>query len=221
MDVGVEKVGFPAPWNETTQMVWPEQKRSLGAGTSGRRKRDNLLDNVDPADPETSDARRPEEPDRKRSPAGDSSASTSANGWAADSQRKTEGPATEPGTSAWANGTFAADENGWAGPPKPEAEDWGWGTDRGRSGQSRKAKDSSRGVWPDSNGADNDNASGDATPAADAAQGDAWEEGPWDEDDGPDIVELRPEEVVRMHVAFLYRSEACQAERNSQHIPLQ
>ena len=126
--------------------------------------------------------------------------STSTNGWAKTSQNGTgsssTGPQAQNGTSAWRS-SHAADDNGWSAGPQKEAEEWGWGTDRGRSWGAKKG---SSDAWQTNNGAstpaDNDS-SGAETPseaAADGARGEAWDDA-WDED-GPDIVELRPEEVV-------------------------
>lgn len=145
----------------------------------------------------------------------DSKPSTSANGWADTSQNGTgsgfTGPQAQNGTSAWRS-SHTTDDNGWSAGPRQEAEDWGWGTD---STQSRGAKKGTSGAWQANNGASTqaDDGSLDvdspSAAAADGAQGEAWDDA-WDED-GPDIVELRPEEVVsqlqrRRHATTLFKS---------------
>ncbi|CAL8465254.1 g4789 [Coccomyxa elongata] len=174
-----------------------------GRGTGGRRKRESLLDNVDPTqDLEASGDNSMEETGTDSFSRVDSKPSTSANGWAKTSQNGTgsrsTGPQSQNGRSAWRSSN-TADDNGWSAGPQPEAEEWGWGTDRGRPWGAKKG---SSDVWQTNNGAStpaDDGSSGaesTSEAAADGARGEAWDDA-WDED-GPDIVELRPEEVAMM-----------------------
>ncbi len=178
------------------------------AGKGGRRVRESLLDNVDPADPKPSDDEPVEEPSTQPASTRGPEA-TSNNGWGNGTQNGTRESSAEPGrrsgTSVWDSSSKAADDNGWSGGPKPEAEDWGWGFDRGRPAQSQGARQGSGGAWPSSNGAgkaEEEAQSGRAARAAGDEQAEAGE-GAWEEEDSPDIVELRPEEVVPPSQPFL------------------
>ena len=142
---------------------------AVGAG--GRRKRESLLSNVDPTQ-----------------------------GWANTDQSGTgsssTGPDAQTGTSAWRSSN-TTDDNGWSAGPRQVAEDWGWGTDRKHSVGAKKGSDN---AWQAYNGAGartDDGLLGSETPSEAAAGGAIGEErdNAWDEV-GPDIVELRPEEVV-------------------------
>lgn len=136
---------------------------AVGAG--GRRKRESLLNNVDP----TQDW-------AKTGQSGTGSSST--------------GPEAQIETSAWRSSN-TADDNGWSAGPRQVAEDWGWGTDRKYSVGAKKGSEN---AWQAYNGAStqtDDDSLGSESPSEAAAIGeDAWHEV------GPDIVELRPEEVV-------------------------
>lgn len=176
----------------------------------GRRKRESLLDNVDPLDAEdeqpairdegmaaTSSAQQTE-----TAGAGTSGSWTGyQNGSthradpadpAASSKEDTGGAWSSPSTS---------DDNGWGARPKPVTEDWGWGA---AAAKSRYVAASSNGAssqaWDETgNGA---GTAGPGTNRASAWHDESGEAGPdtageIEEDDFPDIVELQPQEVVR------------------------
>lgn len=172
------------------------------AGSGGRRKREGLLDNVDPATPVPSNEEPLEEPSTQLPSARGPEAGTS--GWGEDRQNGTDRSSPEPGMrigkSTWDSSSQKTDDNGWSAGPKPEADEWGWGFDRGRPAQSHGARKGGSEAWPSSNGAgkaEEEPPPPGTASAAGEGRGEAWE-GAWDEEDGPDIVELRPEEVVQL-----------------------
>ena len=177
--------------------------RKKSAGSGSRRKRESLLDNVDPASSVSNDEEPLEEPSSRPPSTRTPEAGTSASGWGEDSQngtgRSSAEPDRRPGTSAWDSSGQNTDDNGWTAGPKPEADEWGWGFDRGRPAQPQGAKRGGSEAWPSSNGtgkAEEDAPRPGAASAAGEAREETWE-GAWDEDESPDIVELRPEEVVQ------------------------
>lgn len=124
------------------------------------------------------------------------------------------------GKSAW-DSSPKTDDNGWSAGPKPEADEWGWGFDRGRPAQSHGARKGGSEAWPSSNGAgkaEEEPPPPGAASAAGEGREEAWEDA-WDEEDSPDIVELRPEEVVHpdLSLTALPLSSATMTLTHAQH----
>ncbi|CAK0786622.1 hypothetical protein CVIRNUC_009836 [Coccomyxa viridis] len=183
------------------------------AGTSGRKIRDTLLDNVDIESAASSDresngdgsaAARPQNGSRN---GGNSPEAFEERAAAADTAQS-EDPSAAPerqGPEAWDKARLTpAVDNGWGpGIPELDREDWDWG-----------ASSSGRAPSINSNAASSWSQQG-SQPAADSSwrdlgsdegtAGDAADTGAWDNDAGeagaaggelPDIVELRRDEAV-------------------------
>ena len=204
-------------------------------GTSSRRLREGLLDNVDPAAPaEAADSGwrpvavpLPADNDNDAAPSANSNGSGAPgarpgapSGW--PDQVPQEGPTTSgrPGaalregtssngahtsSSGGSNGARPADIGGWGVGANPLPDDWGWPPSKAGGG-------SGSGTWAGLSGAGRRNGNGAAPGASARGAGDdeedrslpeqAWEESAeevqWGAEEGPDIVELRPQEVVRL-----------------------
>ena len=196
-------------------------------GNSSRRLREGLLDNVDPAAPAESadNGWRPvlaPQPDLDDAPSASNGSSSAAGGrpqrssWPDAPQEcpttsGRPGAAPREGTSSngahtsssgGSNGARPADIGGWGVGANPLPDDWGW-PQLGRGGSK------GAGAWAGLSGARPQPGSHKTSASADqggneengaGAPEEAWEpagEVQWDAEEGPDIVELRLQEVVR------------------------
>ncbi len=189
------------------------------AGVGARRKREGLLDNVDPLD---SNEESPTDRDKERASSSstqqeetDLPGTSGSGAWADNYQNGSTsrggntaaGSTTQEGGGPWSsNGRSSQsgnDDNGWGARPKPVTEDWGWGQAAARS--RRAAAAASNGSPSQAWGGTGEPGNG-AAPAEDDASAwaeDAEEASPdtaWDSKEAfPDIVELQPQELVHLY----------------------